>query len=683
MQKWILLGILSIVLVVVGLGMNFFTHRVIKNKLAQELNVNLENTCMILELWIEAQKSAATSKGLENKVRIITQKFMASYNENTTKKNILDSIFLKEIRQHLAPMCRTYGYTDFAIVTNDKIIVASLKDRLINSSAALFLPKFIDRVLLGETCVSSPFLSNILKSSNHDKEQPLILSGTPLRNTSSEIIGALIFGIQPQMDFSTIFQVGSTSNNYAFDGNGWLLTNSRFDEQLRDIGLISKKDLNPIYKIQIKDPLQELKKGNIITNTNWPYTYSITKAIEGSKGFNVEGYRDFRGVPVIGAWTWLKEYNIGIVSEIDKDEAYATLYSFRKAFWYLFGLLTVYSFILLILLYIIMHFYKKAKQALQFGQYKIIEKIGKGGMGEVYKATHATLRRITALKLIQPQHISKKNIKRFEQEVQLTSRLTHPNTIAVYDYGRTPKGIFYYAMEYLPGITLSDLIYQNGAIEQERAVHFLIQVCSSVAEAHSIGLIHRDIKPANIMIGERGGIYDFIKVLDFGLARKVKDSEINYEQENGIYGSPHYIAPEALKNSEKIDQKCDIYAIGAVGYYLITGQHVFIGKDAAEVCMHQVKTKPIPLSERLNKPVNSNLEDIIMRCLEKDPQKRPMNAQVLFQLLQDCKMNWEQDKAKMWWRQNAEDIYKDLDKNKIQPQAMDTITIDFTAPRHI
>ena len=526
--------------------------------------------------------------------------------------------------------------------------------------------------------------SDFLKTldSKTTEKQALILSGTPLYDKQGNIIAALVFGIQPQMDFSTIFQVNNTSHNYAFDGDGWMLTSSILDEQIRELGLIKSK--HPIFNLKILNPKCNLLKGEEITHSDLGFTYLVTHALRNPKGVNVDGYRDFRGVPVIGAWMWVEDFNIGIASEIDLEKAYATLYSFRRLFWYLFVLVGISGFVLLISLYIIMHFYKKAKAAEQFGQYKIIDKIGKGGMGEVYKASHATLRRITALKLIQPHQVSEDNVKRFEQEVQLTSRLTHPNTIAVYDYGRTPKGVFYYVMEYLPGITLSELVYKNGAVEEGRVVYFLTQVCSSVAEAHSIGLIPRDIKPANIMIGERGGIYDFVKVLDFGLAREINDISKEYvaNEKGAIYGSPHYIAPEALLNPEDIDQKCDIYAIGAVGYFLLTGKHVFNSKDPAEVCRHQVKTKPRLPSEVLGKPINKELEDIIMRCLKKKPRERPLNAQVLYKLLKNCKMDWGQEKAKLWWRENAERVYKDLDTSKIKEKHLDTITIDFTIRRN-
>ncbi|BBM88240.1 serine/threonine protein kinase [Candidatus Uabimicrobium amorphum] len=679
MQKWTLLGIVSLILIVVGLGMNSLIDRVIKNKFSQELNVNLSNTYMMLQLWVEAQKSAAVSKGLERKVRTLTEDFM---NKKSSKSpdEILQSHFLKEIRQHLRPMCRVYGYTDFAIITPQKRIVASLNDSLVGQSITSLQIKFFDRVLQGETILTAPFLSDFLKTldSNSTEKQALILSGTPLYDKHGEIIASLVFGIQPQMDFSTIFQVNNTSHNYAFDGDGWMLTSSVLNEQIRELGLMDSE--HPIFNLKILNPKCNLLKGEEVSHDELAFTYLVTHALRNPKGVNVEGYRDFRGVPVIGAWMWVEDFNIGIASEIDLEKAYATLYSFRRLFWYLFVLVGISGFVLLISLYIIMHFYKKAKAAEQFGQYKIIDRIGKGGMGEVYKASHATLRRITALKLIQPRQVSEDNVKRFEQEVQLTSRLTHPNTIAVYDYGRTPKGIFYYVMEYLPGITLSELVYKNGAVKEGRVVYFLTQVCSSVAEAHSIGLIHRDIKPANIMIGERGGIYDFVKVLDFGLAREINDISKEYvaNEKGAIYGSPHYIAPEALVNPEDIDQKCDIYAIGAVGYFLLTGKHVFNSKDPADVCRHQVKTKPRLPSEVLGKPINKELEDIIMRCLRKKPRERPLNAQVLYKLLKNCQTDWGQEKAKLWWRENAERVYTDLDSSKVKEKHLDTITIDFT-----
>src|SRR5262249_32486732 len=237
----------------------------------------------------------------------------------------------------------------------------------------------------------------------------------------------------------------------------------------------------------------------------------------------MEPYRDYRGVLSIGAWKWLPEYGFGVATEVDVADAFRPLYVLRRAIWILLGLLVLSAGAVLCSMIVIARQQRrveKAEKAIkQLGQYTREEKIGEGGMGAVYRARHAFLRRPTAVKMLSTENVTEEALARFEREVQLTSRLNHPNTIAVYDYGRTPEGVFYYAMEFLQGIDLEDLVEKYGPLPEGRVVRILEQVCGSLAEAHDVGLIHRDIKPANIILSRRAGISDFAKVLDFGLVK--------------------------------------------------------------------------------------------------------------------------------------------------------------------
>ena len=247
------------------------------------------------------------------------------------------------------------------------------------------------------------------------------------------------------------------------------------------------------------------------------------------------------------------------------------------------------------------------------------------------------LRRPTAVKLIDPDKTTDVSIARFEREVQLTSQLNHPNTIAIYDYGRTPEGVFYYAMELLDGLTLQTLVERFGPQPEQRVVNILKQVCGSLIEAHAAGLIHRDIKPANIMINRRGGIYDFVKLLDFGLVKAVdgpRQSTVTVAP--GLTGTPLYMSPEAIEKGWTVDARSDIYALGAVGYFLLTGKPVFEGDNVVEICMRHVDTPPLPPSVRLRRPVSADLESLILRCLAKSPAERPQSALELRHLLEQC-----------------------------------------------
>lgn len=274
-------------------------------------------------------------------------------------------------------------------------------------------------------------------------------------------------------------------------------------------------------------------------------------------------------------------------------------------------------------------------------------------MGMVYKASHAMLRRPTAIKLLKPETAGEQSIARFEREVQMTSRLTHPNTIAIYDYGRTPEGIFYYAMEYLPGITLEDLVRQDGAQPPGRVIHVLKQVCASLREAHAVGLIHRDIKGANVILCERGGMPDVAKVVDFGLVKDtVSQDSATLSAANTITGTPHYLSPEAIRSPGAVDARSDLYSVGVLGYYLLTGKRLFESDSVVEVMSHHLHTTPTPLSARTPRPVPRDIEEAIMSCLEKDPARRPQTAQALMDALEASETAgiWGEAEARAWWR---------------------------------
>ncbi len=297
----------------------------------------------------------------------------------------------------------------------------------------------------------------------------------------------------------------------------------------------------------------------------------------------------------------------------------------------------------------------RPKSDKQFGQYHLQAKIGQGGMGKVYRASHSLLRRPTAIKLLRADRESAESFKRFEREVRYTSGLTHPNTIQIYDYGHTPDGGFFYAMEYLQGVTLSHCISETGAQPASRVVYLMRQICGSIAEAHNTGLIHRDLKPSNIMICERGGKFDFIKVLDFGLVRSQSASGTQgVTNIQTLTGTPMYLSPEAISDPEAMDARSDIYQLGAIAYFMLTGQHVFSGNNLYEICAHHLNTVPDMPSTKLNRPVNHELEVLIMGCLAKQPEKRPGTAQQLLTAFEKLAQSeqigyWTQQEARSWW----------------------------------
>jgi hypothetical protein len=294
---------------------------------------------------------------------------------------------------------------------------------------------------------------------------------------------------------------------------------------------------------------------------------------------------------------------------------------------------------------------REVQRAQRLGQYTLEEKLGEGGMGAVYRARHAMLRRPTAIKLLPPDKAGHVALERFEREVQLTAALSHPNTVSVFDYGRTPDGVFYYAMEYLDGTNLEALVREDGPQSEGRVVHILGQVASALVEAHGIGLIHRDVKPENVILCERGGIPDVAKVVDFGLVKDIERDPGTLTRADVLQGTPLYLSPEAITAPGEVGPRSDIYALGAVGYYLLTGHHLFGGATVVEVCSHHVHTQPVPPSARLGRPLHTGLETLILGCLAKDPAARPESAQSLRQRLHDLAdlPPWSEGVARAWW----------------------------------
>jgi serine/threonine-protein kinase len=300
---------------------------------------------------------------------------------------------------------------------------------------------------------------------------------------------------------------------------------------------------------------------------------------------------------------------------------------------------------------------QEVRESRRLGQYTLEEKIGEGGMGIVYRARHAMLRRPTAIKLLPPEKAGDENILRFEREVQLTAGLSHPNTVAIFDYGRTADGIFYYAMEYLDGINLEQLVKLEGPLPPARVVHILRQVGGSLAEAHEVGLVHRDVKPANIILCERGGMADVAKVVDFGLVKRFHadqtDATTALTRESTIVGTPLYIAPECFSGDGHVDARSDLYALGAVAYMLLTGTPVFSAGTVVEICAHHLHTPPVPPSERLGACVPPDLERLVLRCLAKAPADRPQSARALLQELEGAAIGgWTGADAANWWVQH-------------------------------
>ena len=300
----------------------------------------------------------------------------------------------------------------------------------------------------------------------------------------------------------------------------------------------------------------------------------------------------------------------------------------------------------------------------ELGSYQLVERLDRGGMGEIWRAQHRMLARPVAIKLIRPELLGARTpleaaalVGRFKREAEATAALHSSHTVALHDFGMTPEGVFYYAMELLDGLDLDSLVKRFGPVPPERVVHLLTQACESLAEAHAQGLIHRDVKPANIVTCHWGHKWDFVKVLDFGLVKatwKLGDDD-GLTTEGAITGTPAFLAPEAALGKPHLDSRVDIYGLGCVAYWLLTGQHLFLGSTPMEVVFHHVKTPPVPPSERVTWPIAPALEGLVLSCLAKEPEARPPSAEWLADELARCPtaQPWTAQRARTWWEEKV------------------------------
>jgi serine/threonine-protein kinase len=323
---------------------------------------------------------------------------------------------------------------------------------------------------------------------------------------------------------------------------------------------------------------------------------------------------------------------------------------------------------------------QESSQYRRLGQYRLLERLGSGGMGEVYLAEHMLLRRPCALKLIHAEFArDSRQLSRFEREVRAMAGLTHWNAVEVFDYGRTEDGTFYYVMEYLPGQNLDTLVTLNGPLPPARVVHLLRQVCLALREAHGVGLLHRDIKPSNIIACHRGGFHDVVKLLDFGLVQDLAGppSESKLTLQGTILGSPPYMSPEQARGRGELSPVSDIYSLGAVAYFLLTGQPPFVRETVMELLIAHA-TDAVGPPRLLRPEIPEDLEAVVLRCLSKKPTERYPDAESLEQAFARCACSgeWTEELAAAWWHNHGETV-------SVRGKAVDAVVTTVMTPQPV
>ena len=655
-----------IIAIVLLSGIGFAVHRAIestmKTNLQSELQTLLSVEKAMVERWLTTQERNAEAMANDAETRRIVGELLAANRSDGADQTAMLAKMRQALADTLGPAMTSHSYFGYVLVDRDRRVVAGSEPEIIGMAAPPSLTKFVDQALDGMAVVSKPYLSvSAIRDASGMRRTgvPTMIVCAPVRDENFQVVASLGLRIRPERDFTQLLQLGrynESGETYAFDANGLMLSNSRFDDQLILLGILpDQPDARSILTVLVRDPGGNLTAGfrPQTRRSEMPLTAVVEAAAAGKSGVDIDGHNDYRGVPSVAAWTWLEKYDFGMATEVDMSEAYGPLYILKRTFWTLLGLLMLSSVAIFLFTIRVARLQREARaaaiEAKQLGQYQLEEKLGAGAMGVVYKGRHAMLRRPTAIKLLDAHVVTDQSIARFEREVQITSQLTHPNTVQIFDFGRTPEGVFYYAMEYLEGIDLQTLVEKYGPQPAGRVIYLMRQMCGSLYEAHSKGLVHRDVKPANLFLTRRGGEADVVKVLDFGLVRAREDGRDG--DDRAMAGTPLYMSPEAIQLPGSVDGCSDIYAVGAVGYFLLTGRTVFEASTVMELCDKHLNEPPVAPSVRLGKPVPVELEEAILACLEKSRAKRPQTARDLAQRLARCPAvtEWSIEEAEVWW----------------------------------
>lgn len=629
----------------------------IRDLTSDSLTALLQSNVEALEMWIETEILEVQSWANASITRNAVQELESLARANGSTETLTQSPSLEHLRTFLGPVLAEPDVFGFLVTNREGQIIGAATDKLVGRRLT---PQ-------GQARNASAFSSGwgiykpvdgsqLVEDVDTSETIPVILSAATVLNDAGEPIAVLTMFLDPEQDFSRILSVGRlgpTGSTYAFDSNGIMLSELRYEKDLVRLGLVEDQtDAQSTLIVPIRDPGGNLLEGYQPDRNldEMPLTRAVASAVRGRSRVSLEPYRDYRGVEVVGAWTWLPHHDFGVVTEIDAHQVMNILRPLRLAFWGMFILIAVLTAGVFITAYVISIMRQKQKTQRVIGQYTLLEKVGEGGMGKVYCARHALLRRPTAVKLLSGGDLTQEMISRFEREVQITSRLTHPNTVEIYDYGRTDAGEFYYVMEFIDGITLADLVEKHGPIKPARAVHFLKQVCASLIEAHEEGIIHRDIKPLNVMICKRGGDYDVVKVLDFGLVKNViADDALKLTGKDLVRGTPMYISPERLRNPSIATPASDLYSIGVLAFNLLSGKDPYRGASSLDIAEQALHGEPLRLRDVMGDEIPEELDEIVWKCMQKDSADRPASARELLDSLEQLSLVWTRDDAEEAW----------------------------------
>jgi serine/threonine-protein kinase len=603
--------VLAVSVLLVGLG--YWTYRAVETSLrdirASTMKTLLDSQVAALRIWIAEETGDAERVAREPRVREAIAALAG--------RPLCTGPARERLEELLRPLLRDVGDATFNVVGRDGLL---LVNRFADYCGLRTTERFraeLEPVFQGKSRFVRPFRDeDRVGGAQRLRQGPSFAwIATPVLGRDGAVAAAL--GIAEPVDavFSAILarHTGEGGVAFAFDESGRVLTADRFGEQ------------------------------------------SAVQARGGgaaADGVALDPYLSHRGAQVIGAWRWLPEYGMGVALEIESAQAYAPLRYLNIAFGVVFGALVIAAFAALVSFFSVARLRREMGDGRKLGPYRLLRRIGEGGMATVHLARHDLLKRPTAVKLLKPAHATDEMVARFEREVQMASSLAHPNTVEIFDYGLTRDGLFYYAMEYLDGMSVGEILTREPFLPVARTVHILRQVCAALTEAHGKGLVHRDIKPENIMVCRYGGSYDFVKILDFGLVKSMTGQHSRDLTRNlRILGTPLYMAPERLRDPADVDARADVYAVGAVAFLMLTGKKLFDSTDDLQLTTRILNEEARRPSEAASQPVPMELDLMVLACLEKKREDRPQRIADLLEALEALalELRWTQQEAQAWW----------------------------------
>ncbi|MCC7080061.1 MAG: serine/threonine protein kinase [Burkholderiales bacterium] len=662
----VVLGVLIIIAVALA------TYLGVKESLRQMHGVNLQSRLdaelRTLDVWVAQRSNVVERWAQDPQVRALVQALVAhDVTAGGSAAGACAHPAATELVALLQPALAVRRFDTFDVIDRGGLIIAS--HELSRCGKRVSTRKFLaslERSFSGKTSFVRPFTEadRLPGSAGAASDEARVWFGAPVHGTGAHVIAVLGFAEPARAEFATLMRAagaGESDEIYLFDASGLMLSESRHGRPRSAPG---KGDTagSTMLRMQVRDPGVGGAGASLshAERSAQPLTRLAAVAIANQesgeparqRGGLLDPYRNYLGAEVVGAWRWLPQYDFGAALELDSKEAYAPVKFLERAFAFVLALSAAAMVGIVFSLRATLRLRRGLGSVRRLGRYRLIREIGEGGMASIYLGRHALLKRPIAIKILKRALATDEMIARFEREVQAASQLRHPNAIEIYDYGRTRGGDFYYVMEYLDGITLSALVARDGALPAARAVHLLRQVCAALKEAHAQGVVHRDIKPENIMACVRGGEYDAVKILDFGLVKSMRD-EVSRDVTGSIkvLGTPAYMAPERFGSHAEIDERADIYSVGAVGYLLIAGRRIFHDASGEDLQMRIVHSPVTPPSVLSAVPLPHELEAVLLHCLSKRPEERPASiaqVMVVFDRLA-LEQPWSQTEAERWW----------------------------------